>query len=267
MFNNFQHGSHLWLVRVEAESFLSDGRPVYRTIPGSLTHSSLAVSHDHQFSNKVFWGICVTLKQKDIRVKYTHRSLLCLTIMPVMGKHPCVCTYDQLCVLTVSKSWVSLFLFSHRSVHPGQERMLHISPQIGSQHLSTSRLQSHISLDTYFFFFLQMSRIKCTSQLWGPVSQTQMTGKVLLLTPVLVSWGPALIHFCLWALARNHADKSMGCPLIGQMFFSTGACRVGKNSKLAGLTCQPIFLSLGNSVKVAKYLEFRTQVNTSFNTR
>lgn len=153
MFNNFQHGSHLWLVRVEAESFLSDGRPVYRTIPGSLTHSSLAVSHDHQFSNKVFWGICVTLKQKDIRVKYTHRSLLCLTIMPVMGKHPCVCTYDQLCVLTVSKSWVSLFLFSHRSVHPGQERMLHISPQIGSQHLSTSRLQSHISLDTYFFFF------------------------------------------------------------------------------------------------------------------
>ena len=55
MFNNFLHGSHLWLVSVEVESFFSDGRPVYPTIPGSLTHSSLArsLSHGHQFSNKV----------------------------------------------------------------------------------------------------------------------------------------------------------------------------------------------------------------------
>ena len=75
---------------------------------------------------------CVTLKQKDIRVKYTYRSLLCLIIMPAMGKYPCVCTYDQLCVSTVSKSWVSRIL--------DRKRMLHISPQIRSQHLSTSRL-------------------------------------------------------------------------------------------------------------------------------
>ena len=44
MFDNFLHGSHLWLVSVELESFRSDGRPVYPTIPGSLTHSSLALS-------------------------------------------------------------------------------------------------------------------------------------------------------------------------------------------------------------------------------
>ena len=70
----------------------------------------------------------------------------------------------------------------------------------------------------FFFFSLRMSRIKCMSQLWGPVSQTQMTGKVLLLTPVLVLWGPALIRFCLWALARNHAGKTVGCHWWAKCF-------------------------------------------------
>lgn len=105
-----------------------------------------------------------------------------------------------------------------------------------------------------------------------------MTGEVLLPTPVSASWGPALIHFCPWAPARKHASKSIGCPLMGQtLFFSTGACRVGENVQLAGLTCQPIFTSLGNSIKAEKYLEFLTLrigtagyipvegVNTSFN--
>lgn len=33
------------------------------------------------------------------------------------------------------------------------------------------------------------------------------------------------------------------------------------------LTCQPIFISPGNSFKMVKYLEFMTQVSTSFNPR
>ena len=184
------------------------------------------------------------------------------------GKTPlCLYLWPTVCIDSVQVLGLPLFVFSPLSASwTGKDASYQPTDRITAS-LYIQTLVTHFSWYIFFFFFLQMSRIKCTSQLWGPVSQTQMTGKVLLPTPVLVSWGPALIHFCLWALARNYADKPMGCPLIGQMFFSTGACRVGKNSKLAGLTCQPIFLSLGNSVKVAKYLEFRTQVNTSFNTR
>lgn len=121
MFNNFQHGSHLWLVRVEAESFLSDGRPVYRTIPGSLTHSSLAVSHDHQFSNKVFWGICVTIQRDMMCDSKTerHQSKIYtqVSLMPYYhachGKTPlCLYLRPTVCIDSVQVLGLPLFVFS-----------------------------------------------------------------------------------------------------------------------------------------------------------
>lgn len=42
---------------------------------------------------------------------------------------------------------------------------------------------------------------------------------------------------------------------------------MSENVQLAGLTCEPIFLSPGISVKMVKYLEFVMETHTSFNSR
>lgn len=113
-----------------------------------------------------------------------------------------------------SKSWVCLFLFSDLLDAPYRE-------QDASFELRDLMIASlHIEmLVTYLSLHVQVSRIRCSSWLLGSVSWTQMTGDALLLTPVSVSWGPTLIHFCPRALARNHAGKSMGCSMMSQTLF------------------------------------------------
>ena len=82
---------------------------------------------------------------------------------------------------------------------------------------------------------------------------------LLSLTPVLVSWGPALMCFCLWARARSRAGESVGCPSMGQtLFFSAGACGGGEAVQLAGRTCRPVFLSPGNTANMVKCFLFAT---------
>lgn len=92
-------------------------------------------------------------------------------------------------------------------------------------------------------------------------------GEAVLLTPLLMSWGPALIHFCPWALARNHTGKAIGRPLMGQtLFFLTGACRVGKNVQLAGSDLSANFSLSWHELRNGKTLEFVIQL-TSLSTQ
>lgn len=110
-----------------------------------------------------------------------------------------------------------------------EERMLHLSAEVTLRYLPASQQQFHVCSHT------GVCRFRCSARLSGLLSWTQITSEALLLLPVSALWGPGLIHFCPWALARNHTDKSIGCPLMGQtLFFSTGACRVGKYVQLAG---------------------------------
>lgn len=92
---------------------------------------------------------------------------------------------------------------------------------------------------------------------WGAVADTHV-GVV----------GTSSDPFLSMSTCQEHAGASIGSLLMGQaLFFSTGACRVSENVQLAGLTCEPIFLSPGISVKMVKYLEFVMETHTSFNSR
>lgn len=142
----------------------------------------------------------------------------------MMRTHPCIFVWS---VVSVHKEDHVPGLLISLILSPTW--MLHLSAEVTLRYLPTSQQQFHVCFHT------GVCRFRCSARLSGLLSWTQITSEALLLLPVSASWGPGLIHFCPWALARNHTDKSIGCPLMGQtLFFSTGACRVGKYVQLAG---------------------------------
>lgn len=141
----------------------------------------------------------VTVKQKDVRIKHTWKSIIMLynnAYYVILSL--CLYAWPTVFADRVAKWWVSVFLFPYHLNTPckGKAASFYLRDLIiTSLHIKTS--VTYLSL--YIFFTAEQNQV-CSSWCLGLVSWTQMTGKVLLLTPVSV-YGDQLwsisVHGCL----------------------------------------------------------------------